>query len=150
MTVAAAGDPGDVPTRPDASSPDDPEEGGGLPKRIVLLLGLLTAAFTVVGSLEGITSFASLTFIVVFGAMSYLTLGQRDHENVSAIPPAIGLVGTTLFLPMMLWYLYTAQRGVFYTVVTIAAIAVAVELAYFKTDAFGYSPGNEETATRND
>ena len=84
--------------------------------------------------------------------MSYLALGQRDHEDVSAILPAVGLVGTALFLPMMLWHLFAAQRGVFYTVAVvavIAVIAVTVELAYFKTDAFGYSLG-EETTTKSD
>jgi amino acid transporter len=127
-----------LPEQLDASSPDE-FEGEDLPKRVILVLGVLTAAFTVVGSLEGITSFASLTFIVVFGAMSYLALTQRDHENVSAIPPAIGLVGTSLFLPMMIWHLFTSQRGVFYTVAAISVVAIVVELAYFETDMFGYS-----------
>ena len=127
-----------LPDQLDASSPDEFEPEEDLPKRIILLLGVLTAAFTVVGSLEGITSFASLTFIVVFGGMSYLALGQRDHEDVSAIPPAVGVVGTALFLPMMVWHLYASQRGVFYTVAAITAVVVAIELAYFETDLFGY------------
>ena len=137
-----------LPDQLDAGSPDEFEEGAHLPKRIILILGALTAAFTIVGSLEGITSFASLTFIVVFGGMSYLALTQRDHEDVSAIPPAVGLVGTALFLPMMIWHLYASQRSVFYTVAAITVAAVAVELVYFETDIFGYS--SDETATRND
>ncbi|MFD1514584.1 APC family permease [Halomarina rubra] len=131
---------GMLPDVLDADSPGDPEEGSGLPTRIVLVFGALTTAFTVVGSLQGITSFASLTFIVVFGGMSYLALTQRDHEDVSAIPPAIGLVGTATFLPLMLWHLFSAQRGVFYTVVAISAVAVAVELAYFRSKRFGQPP----------
>ncbi|WP_435181808.1 APC family permease [Halorussus sp. AFM4] len=137
-----------LPDRLDASSPDEFKEGEDLPKRIILLLGVLTAAFTVVGSLEGITSFASLTFIVVFGGMSYLALTQRDHEDVSAVPPAVGLIGTVLFLPMMVWHLWASQRGVFYTVAAIAAVAVVVELAYFETDLFGYS--SEEATSSSD
>ena len=138
-----------LPEQLDPESPDEFEEGENLPKRIILLLGALTAAFTVVGSLEGITSFASLTFIVVFGGMSYLALGQRDHEDVSAIPPAIGLVGTVLFLPMMVWHLWSAQRGVFYTVAAITVIAVIVELAYFEIDALG-GKTDDETSVRSD
>ncbi|MDS0298177.1 APC family permease [Halogeometricum sp. S1BR25-6] len=122
-----------LPTRLDTETPDEFEEGA-LPKRIILLLGVLTAAFTVVGSLEGITSFASLTFIVVFGGMSYLALTQRDHEDVSAIPPAIGLVGTVVFLPLMMINLFNTQRTVFYTVVAISLVVTLVELAYFRTD----------------
>ncbi|WP_231186665.1 hypothetical protein [Haladaptatus sp. DYF46] len=119
--------------------------GEDLPKRIIVILGVLTAAFTVVGSLEGITSFASLTFIVVFGGMSYLALTQRDHESVSAVPPAIGLFGTVLFLPMMLWHLFSAQRGVFYTVVALAIVSIVVELAYFETDLFATTPEDQSS-----
>jgi amino acid transporter len=124
----------------DAETPADPEESGGLPTRIVLVFGALTTLFTILGSLQGITSFASLTFIVVFGGMSYLALTQRDHAAVSAIPPAVGLVGTATFLPLMLWHLFSAQRSVFYTVVGIAAVAVVVEVAYFRYDGFGQPP----------
>lgn len=140
---------GHLPDRLDADASDE-AEAGGLPKRIILLLGVLTGAFTVLGSLEGITSFASLTFIVVFGGMSYLALTQRDHEDVSAIPPAIGLVGTAAFLPTMLWYLFTSQRGVFYTVAAIAVVVVVVELAYFETDLFGGDGGEKEAGMRGD
>ena len=137
-----------LPDRLDTSTPDEFEEGEELPKRIILLLGVLTAAFTVVGSLEGITSFASLTFIVVFGAMSFLALQQRDHEDVSAIPPAVGLVGTVLFLPMMVWHLFTSQRAVFYTVAAISVVVVVLELVYFETSLF--SGGDGESAVSGD
>ena len=126
-----------LPQKLDPENPDEFDEKEDLPERIILVFGVLTAAFTVVGSLEGITSFASLTFIVVFGGMSYLALRQRDHEDVSVIPPAIGLVGSVTFLPLMLWNKFTTQRGVFYTVVGLTVIAVAVELLYFETDVFG-------------
>ena len=138
-----------LPKKLDASSPDEFHVGEDLPKRIIVVLGVLTAVFTVVGSLEGITSFASLTFIVVFGGMSYLAFTQRDHEDVSPIPPAIGVVGAVLFLPMMLWHLFTAQRGVFYTVTAITVVIVALELAYFETDLFGYSK-DEATSSGSD
>ncbi|WP_423747197.1 hypothetical protein V5735_21460 (plasmid) [Haladaptatus sp. SPP-AMP-3] len=138
-----------LPKKLDASSPDEFHVGEDLPKRIILVLGVLTAAFTVVGSLEGITSFASLTFIVVFGGTSFLALTQRDHEDVSAIPPAIGLVGTVFFLPTMLWHLFSAQRGVFYTVAALAVVSVTVELAYFETDLFS-SSADDRSSVRGD
>ncbi|WP_121823630.1 APC family permease [Halostella salina] len=103
---------------------------GAVPPRIVLGLGALTLAFTVYGSLQGITSFASLAFIVVFGAMSYLALGEA--EGWSRAVPAVGLAGTALFLPLLLWHLYADQRGVFVTVLAAAALVLAVELAYFE------------------
>ena len=137
-----------LPKQLDASTPDEFEEGesvSAIPKRVILVAGVLTAAFTVMGSLDGITSFASLTFIVVFGGMSYLALKQRHEDEVSAIPPAIGFVGTVVFLPLMVWNKFNTQRGVFYTLVGLAIIVVVVELLYFETDLFG--PGANEDPT---
>ena len=50
---------------------------------------------------------------------------------------------------MMVWRLFTAQRGVFYTVTAISAVTVAVELVYFETDLFGYSE-DETSSARGD
>ncbi|PSP55719.1 amino acid transporter [Halobacteriales archaeon QS_1_67_19] len=105
------------------------------PTRTLLVLGALIAAFTVYGSLQGITSFASLSFIVVFGGMSYLAFRQRDRESIRAAIPAVGVVGPTLFLPLMLYHLYAAERSVFYSVVVIAAIVLGAELLYFEREA---------------
>ncbi len=107
----------------------------GIPTRTLLLLGVVTAAFAAVGSLGGITSFASVAFIVVFGSMSYLALRERDHDRVNPLPPAVGLVGTAAFLPLLFWHLYTNQRHTFYVVVAVSVVAVTVELLYFERDA---------------
>ncbi|UPV99194.1 APC family permease [Halorussus gelatinilyticus] len=117
------------------------DDSSEMPTKPVLVVGVLTAAFTLFGSLEGITSFASLTFIVVFGGMSYLAFRQRDRPEVRAVVPAVGMVGTGLFLPLMVWHLYTAERRVFYSVGVIAVLVLAVELVYFETDIFGHQSG---------
>jgi amino acid transporter len=106
----------------------------GAPRRTLLVLGALTAAFSVAGSLGGITSFASLAFIVVFGAMSYLAFRQRDHERVNPILPAIGALGSAAFFPLMFYHLYSVERGTFWAVVLLAVAVVAVELIYFEHD----------------
>ncbi|WP_435179852.1 APC family permease [Halorussus sp. AFM4] len=109
---------------------------GGAPVRTVLALGAVAAAFTVYGSLDGITSFGSLAFMVVFGAMSYLAFTRRDADEVdiNAAVPALGVLGTATFFPILLWHLYTAQRSVFYSVAGISVAVVAVELLYFERD----------------
>lgn len=106
----------------------------GVPSRTVLLLGVITAAFTAYGSLEAITSFASLAFIVVFGGMSALAFTQRDTEHLTAVWPAVGAVGATGFFILMFYHLYSAQRGTFYAVLLITAVVLAVELLYFERD----------------
>ena len=78
--------------------------------------------------------------VVVFGGTSYLALTQRDHADVSALPPAVGLLGTATFLPLMLWHRFSSQRGVFYTVAAISVVAVVVELAYCRYDGVGQPP----------
>ncbi|GAA0666545.1 amino acid permease [Natronoarchaeum mannanilyticum] len=104
----------------------------GLPTQTLLLLGVVTAAFTAYGSLSAITSFASLSFILVFGAMSALAFAKRDTDRIAATWPAVGAVGASLFFLLMLYHLYTAERGTFYAVALIAAAVFAVELLYFE------------------
>jgi len=107
----------------------------GIPTRTLLLLGAVTATFAAIGSLGGITSFASVAFIVVFGAMSYLALRERDRDRIDPLPPAVGLVGTAGFLPLLFRHLYTNQRHTFYVVLVLSVVVVGVELLYFERDA---------------
>ncbi|RDI71546.1 APC family permease [Halopelagius longus] len=116
-----------------------PERFGGgdgdIPKKIVVVLGVLSAAFAVYGSLSSITSFASLSFIAVFGGMSWLTFRKRaEFDDVSAAIPLVGVVGTVVFFPLLLYNLYVNSPGVFYTVVVISVLVVGSELFYFERE----------------
>jgi amino acid transporter len=116
--------------------PDDlgDADADGIPARTVVVLGAVTAAFSAAGSLGAITSFASLSFIVVFGAMSYLAFRQRDRDDVRAVPPAVGFLGAAGFFPLMLYDLHDREPNTFYMVLVVAAVVVAVELLYFERD----------------
>jgi hypothetical protein len=109
-------------------------DADGIPETTVLVLGTVTAAFTAAGSLGAITSFASLAFIVVFGAMSALAFRHRDHGAIHPGPPAIGTAGAFLFAPVMLWNLFEREPGTFWTVLVVAAAVVGVELLYFERE----------------
>ncbi|MFB6090720.1 MAG: APC family permease [Halobellus sp.] len=104
----------------------------GVPPRLILGIGTITALFSAWGSLDAVTSFASVAFIVVFGGMSYLALRQRDQSSVNPVPPAVGLVGAAGFFPVMLYHLYAAERNTFYAVCALAAAVVLVEVLYFE------------------
>ncbi len=106
----------------------------GIPVRTVVVLGAIVATFTAYGSLSAITSFASLTFIIVFGAISYLAFRQRDQPEVMTIIPGIGIVGAAGFLVLMLWHLYRVERRTFYTVLLITVAVLGVETVYFKRE----------------
>ncbi len=109
-------------------------DSDGIPERSVILIGVIVAAFTALGSLDAITSFASLTFIVVFGAMSYLAFSQRDRDAVSPYPPAVGVIGSIGFFFLMGYHLYSSKPGTFGAVLAIAVGVILVEALYFERD----------------
>lgn len=112
---------------------DDKMEG--VPVRTVVVLGGLAAGFAVLGSLNAISSFASVSFIVVFGAMNLLALSKRDSiASSSTLVPFVGTVGSVAFLPLLLYRLYTQEPRVFGTVVALSVAVVLAELLYFERD----------------
>ena len=106
-------------------------EVGGAPARTTVVLGVLTAVLVMVGGLEGIISFGSLMFMVVFGAMSYLAFQQRHRDEINPVPPLVGAVGSFGAFPILIWNMYTNEPAVFSTVVVTAAAVFAVESLYF-------------------
>ena len=107
----------------------------GIPRTTLLLVAAVTAALAVVGSLEAITAFASLAFIVVFGGVSAIALRHRDQPGVHPLPPAVGLVGSVGFLGLMTWHLRTSEPHTFWAVLALAVAVVALELLYFEREA---------------
>jgi amino acid transporter len=104
----------------------------GVPEKTVLVLGGITAAFTVLGSLGAITSFASLAFVLVFGGASLLAFRERDRPEINPVPPAVGAIGGFGFAPLMLWNLYTREPGTFWMVLVVGSFVLGVELLYFE------------------
>lgn len=103
----------------------------GAPPRTVIVLGALSVVMVAIGRLEGVVSFGSLMFMIVFGSMSYLALTQRHHEDVNIIPPLVGFVGSFASVPILLRHLYLNEPTEFVMVVLTAAFALSVELLYF-------------------
>lgn len=106
----------------------------GAPGRTIIVLGAGTAALAALGSLHAVTSFASLAFIVVFGAMSFIAFRQRDHDAINPVPPLVGTVGSLAFAPLMLWNLSRREPETFGMVVVLAVVSTLVELLYFERD----------------
>ena len=81
------------------------------------------------GTLEEITSFASIAFALVFGLVNYICLRDSDVER-SPLIPAIGLVGTAAFLPLILWHYFRTQPAILYYVGGIFPALIILELTY--------------------
>ena len=108
-------------------------EDEGIPSKLVVVLGALSAAFAVYGSLSSITSFASLAFIAVFGAMSYLAFREREHIDGLLTPiPVIGMIGAGIFFPLLLYNLYITSPSTLVLVAIIGVFVITMELVYFK------------------
>lgn len=116
---------------PRIGAPDGTSEGKP-PVSAVLALGGITAAFAVFGGLQGITAFASLSFIVVFGGACALALRNSRDLGCSPLPPAVGLVGCGAFLPLLFIQLYRTEPATFRTVIAVALTVVVLELLYFR------------------
>jgi amino acid transporter len=108
-------------------------DADGAPVRTLVALGVLAAAFSAVGSLQGITSFGSLAFMAVFGAMSYLAFRHRGGVR-TALAPAVGTLGTGLLFPVLCYHLATNEPRTFGVVVVLAVAVVGVELLYFERE----------------
>lgn len=106
----------------------------GIPTRTVIFIGTLTAVFAWFGSLNNITSFASIAFIIVFGGISYLAFTQRHKKNVSSVIPVAGISGVFVFLPLLFWHLYQSKPNVFYSVLILSVAVILIELFYFERE----------------
>lgn len=131
--VDASGDGSDGTGETDADGPDG-EDDDGIPSKVVIVLGVLSAAFAVYGNLHSITSFASLAFIVIFGGMCLLTFARRDELDILRPIPIAGAIGTAVFFPLLLFDLYVSNPMTFALVVAIAVVVIGVEVLYFERE----------------
>lgn len=105
----------------------------GDPVRPLLVVGSLTAGLAVVGSLHAISSFASLSFITIFGSISALAVTQRD-SLVTGLIPAIGVVGAMAAATALLYHLYTREFHTFVLVLVLVVVVITTEVVYFERD----------------
>ena len=106
-------------------------DDGDEPVRPILVLGALTGALSVLGSLDVISSFASLAFVVLFGSVCVLAFTQRSSVVTAAVP-ALGALGATATVVALLYHLAAAEPDALVVVLALAVVVVGVELLYFE------------------
>ncbi len=101
----------------------------GVPTGSLVVTAGLTAVFTVLGTLEGIASFASIAFALVFGTVNYICLRAPEADRSPWIP-ALGLVGTVSFVLLILWHYLGTQPTMLYYVGGIFLTLAVLEVLY--------------------
>jgi amino acid transporter len=103
----------------------------GVPSKSLVIIGVLTALFTFSGSLEAITTFASLSFIVVFGTVNYVAFKDSDLDSKSSIH-LFGLTGTVAVFFLEFYHLLTEQIGLLIFITGLYAGLFVLEFFYFE------------------
>lgn len=103
----------------------------GVPSRSLAVVGLFTALFTFAGSLEAITTFASISFVVIFGIVNYVALKDSDLQLNSAIP-IFGLLGTASVFVLEMYHLLTEQLYLLFFIIGIYGFLLFIEFLYFE------------------
>jgi amino acid transporter len=110
----------------------------------VVLIGLFVVLNLVgvseTGKSEDVLTFVKVTVIAIFGGMSYLAFAKRDELDLLTPLPVVGMAGTALFFPLLLYDLYINSPDVFGLVLVIAVLVVGVELLYFEREPVGEVP----------
>ncbi|AFK21045.1 amino acid permease (plasmid) [Haloferax mediterranei ATCC 33500] len=113
----------------------------GIPVYSLLVMGGLTAAFAALGTLKQITEFGSVAFLVSFAVTNYTNLRLADETGSNRIVPALGLLGTTAAIPIVLYHLYRTDIQILFWTIGIFILVFLFEFLYLERSPF--EPGVE-------
>jgi len=109
----------------------------GIPRYALLVMGGLTAVFAALGTLEQITEFGSVVFLVADALANYAGLKLHGDAGLNPWIPGAGFVGTLAAIPLVLHHLYVTEFGVLVSIVGIFAAVVALELLWMEREPLG-------------
>jgi amino acid transporter len=102
----------------------------GIPVYSLIFMGLLTAVFTAFGTLKQITEFGSVAFLISYSVTNYVNLRLHEETGSNPVVSLLGLVGTVVALPIIVYHLYLTEFGVLISIVGIFAVLVILEFVY--------------------
>jgi hypothetical protein len=103
-------------------------------------MGGLTAAFAALGSLKQITEFGSVAFLLADAVTNYTNLRLADVTGSNRVFPALGLAGTALALPIVLYHLYRTDVGILIWILGIFLAIGLLEFLYIERSPFEMTP----------
>lgn len=104
----------------------------GVPKNAIIAITIVTIIFTVLGSLEQITEFSSIAFLLAFGVVNYINLRNYKKTNSNPILPTLGLLGILAALPMVGYHVYQASPFNFYIILGIFTLGAYIEFMHME------------------
>ncbi|MFB6160275.1 MAG: amino acid permease [Haloferacaceae archaeon] len=114
----------------------------GIPVYALLLIGGATCAFTAVGTLTQIVEFGSVAFLGTFAVTNAVNLRLADETGSNRVFPALGLVGTLVAIPTVLYHLYRTDVEILLWIVGIFLALFVLEFLYLERSPF--EPSGEE------
>jgi amino acid transporter len=108
----------------------------GIPVYSLLIMGGLTAAFAALGTLKQITEFGSVAFLIADAVANYVNLRLADETGSNRLIPAVGLFGTAVAVPIVLYHLYRTDFGILLWIVGIFVSLFLLEFFYLERRPF--------------
>ncbi len=103
----------------------------GIPTHSLIITGFATVLLALIGSLEAITTFASISFAIVFGVVNLICWRDREVDTMNWVPE-LGVLGIAAVLILEVYHLYTEQRHLLVFVSGIYLAVVLAEYLYFE------------------
>ncbi len=108
----------------------------GIPVYSLLLMGGLTATFAALGTLKQITEFGSVAFLIADAVANFVNLQLADETESNRLFPALGLAGTTVAIPIVLYHLYRTDIEILLWIVGIFLTLFLLEFLYLERSPF--------------
>jgi amino acid transporter len=107
-----------------------------IPVYSLVVMGGLTGTFAALGSLKQITEFGSVAFLASFAVTNYTNFRLADETGSYRFIPVVGLLGTSVAIPLVVYHLYRTDVGILLWIVGIFFAVFALEYLYIERESF--------------
>ncbi len=97
-------------------------------------MAVFTSILTAAGTLEQITEFASLVFIMADAAANYSNVRLYKKTGSNVYISLAGLIGCIIAFPIVIYFLFTTKFLILLSIIAIFAIMFIVEFFYIERE----------------
>jgi amino acid transporter len=114
---------------------------GGVPVAFMVAMAVGAATVEITGSLEQITIFSSLVFLLVFAVVNAAALAHGVWPGWQRLIPAVGAVGCLASACSLAYQLWTTNREALWIVMAITVVLAILRIGYLMV---GYPPSHND------